>query len=134
MASPTRDIHSPKTIVTSDLYSTLKKDTKSKQIETKNDYYYDKENELYTRKKDRDRELTLSPPRDEHYNNTTSTSYVTKSFGGDTSYPSSSSTTKNRNNYSPVSSPVHVMHFIFIFCFLFILFHYIYCYLLYTLF
>ncbi|XP_037903805.1 filamin-B isoform X3 [Hermetia illucens] len=89
LSSPAREYSSKSS---TDIYSsTLKKESK-KQAELKNDYYYDKENELYSRKRDRD--LTLSPPREDRYNSST--------------YVSSSYAAKQRGSSSPVSSPVHV--------------------------
>lgn len=91
MHSPRRE-ETPKLgteIYSSSLNSDLRK--------TSNDYYYNKENEFHSKKNETD--TTLLPPRSEKY----STSYVSKTQHTDNSYSS-----RNKNVFNPISSPIHV--------------------------
>lgn len=91
--SPKRDEYSPSKYEP-DLYATSLKSPARKQ----NDYYYNKENEL-TSKKHHDTDVTLISPRIEPK---ASSSYVTKNF-------SEKYVTRQRNeSLSPIESPVNV--------------------------
>lgn len=71
----------------------------SEYRKTSNDYYYNKENELYSKRNDT--EPTLSSPRIDKY----ATSYVTKSYD---------SRNDTSNGFNPISSPIHVNVFTFL--------------------
>lgn len=94
--SPRRDDNGLPSKYGSEIYSSsLKTDNKKHNSTLNSDYYYNKENELHSKKNET--EATLLPPRTEKY----STSYVSKSYA---------------DNYgsrtTPISSPIHVTAFL----------------------
>lgn len=93
--SSKRDEYSPPKLLSADVYATS---SKSPTTRKQTDYYYNKENELSSKKNET--EATLISPRTSE----TSTGFVAKNFNE--KYVS-----RQRNeSFSPIESPVHVTY------------------------
>lgn len=91
--SAKRDAYSPPKLLSADVYATTSKSPTRKQT----DYYYNKENELSSKKNDTDATL-ISPRSGEKL----SPGYVAKNF-------SEKYVSRQRNeSFSPIESPIHV--------------------------
>lgn len=102
LQSPKRDDYYPTNKYGTEIYSTSMKSTaaETKKHQSNNDYYYNKENELFSKKNDT--HATLISPRNDKPSPTSSGGYVSKSFTD--KYMS-----RQRNeSFSPIESPVHV--------------------------